>query len=831
MQEPKLFQRVTLVVMLTVLIASAFPSPALAATCTWTGAVDTDWARAANWSGCSGNVPGGTDTAIVPWVMSNDPILSTNTTVGSLTVQSSGELTIASGGALTINGAFTLAGTLTGDGDVTVNGGMDWTGGTLSGSGKTIIAPGATLTIDGSSYKSLSGRTIQNQGVATWSGTADIYGSGGAVFDNDGAFEVRNSESFGGSEMTFNNNGVFTKTLSSGTTEMAAVFNNNGVVNVQIGLLSLDAGGVSTGGHFRGAAGSTLRFNGATHDLDTGSSIVHPNVLFEWGTVNLNGDYDVGHTTLKSSATVNLNSSASVTSTAFTQSGGTLGGSADLVVTSAYNWTGGTLSGSGKTIIVPGATLTIDGSGYKSLSGRTIQNQGTATWSGSSDVYGSGGAVFDNDGTFEVRNSQRFGGSEMTFNNDGVFTKTLSSGTTEMDAVFNNNGMVNVQIGILSLDAGGVSTGGRFQGTAGSTLRFNGATHDLDAGSSITHPNVLFEWGTVNLNGAYDAGHTTLKSSATVNLNSSAPVTSTAFTQSGGTLGGSGDLVVTSTYNWTGGTLSGSGKTIIVPGATLTIDGSSYKSLSGRTIQNQGVATWSGSSDVYGSGGAVFDNDGTFEARNSQRFGGSEMTFNNNGVFTKTLSSGTTEMAAVFNNNGVLDVQLGVLTFFSADYIQQDGVTRLNGGDINVLYHKMDIQGGTLTGEGIVTGDMLNNGMVIPDRGPGGITVDGDYTQASAGTLVVEISGATASVDFSRLIVSGDVTLAGTLNVTLDSFTPADGDAFQIVTCDTHTGAFQTLHLPALPIDLFWRVFYTDKAIVLSVTKYRVFLPIVLNNQ
>jgi hypothetical protein len=175
MQILEPFKKMILALVLILgLVLISFPSPAYAATCTWTGAVDTNWAGTGNWSGCGGGVPGSGDTAIIPYA-SNDPIVSTNETVGSLTIQSSGELAVASGALVTVNDTFTLAGTLTGDGDLTVSGNMDWSSGTMSGSGTTTIASGATLTIHGTGYKSLSGRTIENDGTATWSDSGDIH--------------------------------------------------------------------------------------------------------------------------------------------------------------------------------------------------------------------------------------------------------------------------------------------------------------------------------------------------------------------------------------------------------------------------------------------------------------------------------------------------------------------------------------------------------------------------------------------------------------------------------------------------------------------------------
>ncbi|MFN0053104.1 MAG: hypothetical protein ACKV0T_13040, partial [Planctomycetales bacterium] len=69
------------------------------------------------------------------------------------------------------------AGTLTGTGDITVTGTMEWSGGGshLSGTGTLNIAPGAVLNVyDPSHFKYLDGRTVNNAGMATV-----YHGSGG----------------------------------------------------------------------------------------------------------------------------------------------------------------------------------------------------------------------------------------------------------------------------------------------------------------------------------------------------------------------------------------------------------------------------------------------------------------------------------------------------------------------------------------------------------------------------------------------------------------------------------------------------------------------------
>jgi hypothetical protein len=85
--------------------------PAGAAGPTWTGATNSDWAEAGNWSG---GLPGGGDTATIPNV-ANQPVIgaATDTAIGGLTIQS--------GALVTVNGALTL-GSLGGDGSLTVHG-------------------------------------------------------------------------------------------------------------------------------------------------------------------------------------------------------------------------------------------------------------------------------------------------------------------------------------------------------------------------------------------------------------------------------------------------------------------------------------------------------------------------------------------------------------------------------------------------------------------------------------------------------------------------------------------------------------------------------------
>jgi hypothetical protein len=115
--------------------------------------------------------------------------------------------------------------------------------------------------------------------------------------------------------------------------------------------------------------------------------------------------------------------------------------------------------------------------------------------------------------------------------------------------------------------------------------------------------------------------------------------------------------------------------------------------------------------------------------------------------------------------------------------ITRQGTTFLEFGTVAVggLF---DNQGGSLFGSGTIIGDVHNAGTF----NVGGLTVDGNYTQTSAGQLTLRLRSA---VDFDQLVVSGFATLDGTLNATLmGGYQPQHGDQLQVVQFGAGTGAF-----------------------------------------
>ena len=168
------------------------------------------------------------------------------------------------------------------------------------------------------------------------------------------------------------------------------------------------------------------------------------------------------------------------------------------------------------------------------------------------------------------------------------------------------------------------------------------------------------------------------------------------------------------------GTLSFTGANIQTNAATIVLDGPSSKILNSSNSAN---ALASFATNASG---------GSFTVQNG-----------------RNLTTG-----GAFSNAGTLAIGTGSTFTAGGDYTQTAGTTDLQGGTLAAT-GVMDLQGGVLSGNGTVSGDMINEATVSPGNSPGSIIVTGNYTQTSAGTLVIELGGASPG-QFDTLQVSGD---------------------------------------------------------------------------
>ena len=375
-------------------------------------------------------------------------------------------------------------GTLSGSGNLTVNNQFTWNGtGLMGGSGTTIVPAGATLSITTTSTRRFQ-RTLQHNsttGMSKWTnGRVDFFDG---TFNNTGNFDLQADNTLDTDSGTnaFNNSGML-RGNSAGAAVIDVPFNNTGTVAVQGGGVSLTEGGASPG-DFTVAGGTTLEFNGGVHDLSDADISGMGTVDFDSGTVTLSntgadgGSYSVDSTTF-TGGTANFNYDADTNS--LTLSTGTLSGSGNFTVNDQFTWNGtGLKGGSGTTIVPVGATLSITTTSTKEFQ-RTLQHDSTtgmSKWTNGRVDFFDG--TFNNTGNFDIQAADALDRQDGTnaFNNSGTL-KGNSTGLATIDIPFNTTGTLAVQSGMLTLDRGGTSPGD-FTVAAGSTLEFDGGTHDL----------------------------------------------------------------------------------------------------------------------------------------------------------------------------------------------------------------------------------------------------------------------------------------------------------------------------------------------------------------
>ncbi len=127
----------------------------------------------------------------------------------------------------------------------------------------------------------------------------------------------------------------------------------------------------------------------------------------------------------------------------------------------------------------------------------------------------------------------------------------------------------------------------------------------------------------------------------------------------------------------------------------------------------------------------------------------------------------------------------------ASGFTQTAGTTDLNA--VSVLA-PMNLQGGVLSGSGVVIGDVTNTGgYIAPGHSAGAIALLGKFTQGAKGTLIVE-DGGPFPFQYDQLVVTGAATLAGTLDVrTINGYVPDPADTFNPITYASRSGEFDTV--------------------------------------
>jgi hypothetical protein len=229
---------------------------------------------------------------------------------------------------------------------------------------------------------------------------------------------------------------------------------------------------------------------------------------------------------------------------------------------------------------------------------------------------------------------------------------------------------------------------------------------------------------------------------------------------------------------------------------TMTVGNSSVYSNQSLYTKNGGSSTTTITDNAsFTNDDVVRLNGGATEIRNGGKFvnffdlrqDGGTLTILNTGELTNDAFS------LGFNING------GLVQVDSGGAINGGGSTTLTNGTLRVhgqvIQAGVTVNGDTLEGDGTTQSNVVNNvGVVGPGNSPGTLTIVGNYTQGSGGTLAIEIA---SLISFDVLDILGTVDLDDTLDLTVDAgyaLTAQNGHSFKIMNWNDFTGGFSTIN-------------------------------------
>ncbi len=164
-----------------------------------------------------------------------------------------------------------------------------------------------------------------------------------------------------------------------------------------------------------------------------------------------------------------------------------------------------------------------------------------------------------------------------------------------------------------------------------------------------------------------------------------------------------------------------------------------------------------------------------------------------NGGTGNTIGGATTAFANVISGNTSYGIQVDGSTT-TGNIVANNWVGTGPGGSGSLPNGSGALgitNGAGVLAQGAFTGNVVNQGTLGFWNAPGVITITGNYTQSSAGTLDVDLGGTSLS-EVDQLQVSGTATLAGTLDVNLiDGFSVSPLEEFQIL---TYGDSFRDVH-------------------------------------
>ena len=739
----------------------------------------------------------------------------TTITTGALNIQNAAALgtaaggtTVASGGALEIQGGITVAAealTLNGTGISNggalrnISGANTYGGAITLATASRINSDAGTLTVSGAIGGSGLGLTVGGSGNTTISG---VIGTGAGTLTKDGT---------GTLILTAANTYSGTTTISAGTLQLGnggatgSLATSSAIVNN--GNLTFNrSNAVVQGTDFSGAAitgtGSVTQAGTGTTTLNAANTYSGLTTVAS-GTLNIQNAAALGSTaagtTVASGATLAIQGGITVGAEALTLNGtgvsaggalrnisgtNTFGGAITLASASRINSDAGSLTLSGA-ITGSGLGLTLGGSGNTTISGAISTDAGTLTKDGTGTLTLSGantytGATAINAGKLDLTGS--LAGTAVTVGGSGTLSGT---GTIAGAVTLSTTGS---QIDLRNGSVGTLSIGGGLTLHTGNVLSFDlGTTAGSSDRIALTGGTYTFtDPGTASVNiqtlGAVSLGNYDL-------ITGAAGMDATKFTLTSSFIGGRAATLNSS---------SGNALTLVLSVATG--DATAY--WKGGASGNWDATNFSTAANGTGTVGAVGNaTDVFFSATSPAPVATSTTLAFDQSVKSLTVLSNQTGSVGI-GGTGALHIGTGLtsqagagaLTINTAGGVVLDGVQTWSNNSTNAVTIGTTISGSALT----LTGGAGNGGFVFSGATTyaGGTAINGTkLTLTGAGSLLdagpVNL-GTNGSLDISGITAAGEtigaLTGDATTSVALGAKTLTTGTSASSTHAGTITG-------------------------------------------
>ena len=647
-----------------------------------------------------------------------------------------------------------------------------------------------------------------------------------------GTFELLADGTFSGGG-AFNNTGTFRKS-PSGTSQFGTAippqgpdFNNTGLVDVVSGQLNL-MGGASSG-VYHTEAGGVLWFWGGTHTFSSGASFTGPGFVRLYQGASspqwlVTGAISVAELELGLNGLLvgnNLTPANPVTVGTLILSANGLISNGIYTVTNAQVLDGSACMGLTLTVV---SNLLVGGTNCL-LSGSTLQIAASASATFSPVLPDTTpvltlaqGSVVTNLGSLSLNGASlvvtgAVPQSKLVISPSGILSATnltFIKGSASGHLIIDNSGLIRADGGTLRFDGGidwrcGAGIG-EFSAAAADSLILFASGFNVDGGSTNLFTgagtNYWSSSGTNVINGTAQVGAidavTRLFSTGNLEIFSSCSGTGSVHV-----LGSSAQAAA---LKWNDGTLSQAALNLDTNALMLISGGgATNRQLSGCFLSSRGNILLLDQATVICGNGATFFNyetgtldmqtDGALTAINAN----SMLSIQSRGRLVKSGGAQTGLIAANLYSSGAIEAKAGTLQF-QGFWSQTGGTTTVDGGAVLAM-PKVSIDAGTLTGSGTIQAKVYNGGVTTPGGSPGTLTLGpgDDYQQGAGATLRIELGGYTPGTEYDQLVVGGNATLAGTLELrSINGFVPQPGDEFQVLTCGSQTGQFSRINSSAL---------------------------------